>query len=142
MNLKRGDLLTILTLCELSEAIKTRLHINEEAAHHFAMTVLDLFGFDDRIIDNMLSQKERKLFYLLESKGLLSTHREELFLYNGKAWRIHYWRLEKPFIHRLLTKSSLTKPHVSSQDPSAQEQQTLYAALPNELWGSRKNPIT
>ena len=45
---------------------------------------MDLFGLDDRIIDNVLEHEERQLFYLFESEGILNTEREEISLHDGR----------------------------------------------------------
>ena len=33
---------------------------------------MDIFGFNDRIIDNVLEPEDRQLFYILEEEGLLT----------------------------------------------------------------------
>ena len=90
-----GQILNIIKLEDLSKAISTKLDIEMEQAKKYAHIVIDFFGFEDRIIDNILNPEERKLFYLLESLGILTVEREDITLSNGNEWRMHYWRLEK-----------------------------------------------
>lgn len=55
----------------------------------------EIFGYDDRIVDNILFPDERNLCYKLEEDKLLSTEREEVVLYNGRTWRSHFFKLNK-----------------------------------------------
>ena len=67
----------IITLDDMSRAIANRMGINGEKAKRVAGFVMDLFGYDDRIIDNILEPEDRQLFYILEAEGMLTTGREE-----------------------------------------------------------------
>ncbi|MEA3166400.1 MAG: hypothetical protein QOJ26_1272, partial [Thermoplasmata archaeon] len=58
-------------------AISNRIGIEEEDAVRDANFVMDIFGFDDRVIDNVLEPEDRQLFYILEEEGMLTTEREE-----------------------------------------------------------------
>ncbi|MBS3790525.1 MAG: hypothetical protein KGY66_06385, partial [Candidatus Thermoplasmatota archaeon] len=83
---------------ELTTAIKNSIDekgMETSAAQMMAEHVLNFFGFNDRIIDNILEQEDRDVFYMLEDAGLLTTEREETTLYDGREWRIHYWLFEK-----------------------------------------------
>jgi hypothetical protein len=86
--------MTIITLDDLSKAIANRVGIDIEEARRDAGFVMDIFGFDDRVIDNVLDPEDRQLFYILEEEGMLTTEREETTLYDGREWRTHYWRLK------------------------------------------------
>ena len=70
----------LITLNELSKAISNRVGIDKSKALNVASFILDLFGYDDRIIDNILEPEGRQLFYFLESEGLLTTGREVTLL--------------------------------------------------------------
>src|SRR5919206_2204170 len=85
----------ILTLEDLAMAISNRIGIDEEDAMRDANFVMDIFGFDDRVIDNVLEPEDRQLFYILEEEGMLTTEREETTLYDGREWRTHYWLFKK-----------------------------------------------
>jgi len=97
---------------------------------------MDFFGFDDRIIDNVLEHEERQLFYMLESEGILNTEREEITLHDGRVWRIHYWLLKKNTILQYLH----SKRWVSNKNKNIQRFQhdTIYSHLPKYMWAARK----
>lgn len=133
----------IVTLNDLSIAIGIMLGIDMEEARNYANTVMDLFGFDDRIVDNMLEQRERQLFYLLEAVGLLKTGREDITLHDGRNWRVHYWILNKVVILQY-SDSSNVKRLISRSDRDKKyrkfQQDTIYSNLPSDIWLKRKNP--
>ena len=66
-----------------------------EDARTIASHVLNFFGFNPRIIDNVLEPDDRDTFYMLEDTGILETERDETTLYDGREWRIHYWMFRK-----------------------------------------------
>ena len=90
--------MNIITLDDLSKAIANRVGIDIEEARRDAGFVMDIFGFQDRIIDNVLDPEDRQLFYILEEEGMLTTEREETTLYDGREWRTHYWVIRKDII--------------------------------------------
>ena len=90
--------MNIITLDDLSKAIANRVGIDIEEARRDAGFVLDIFGYDNRVIDNVLDPEDRQLFYILEEEGMLTTEREETTLYDGREWRTHYWVLKKNVI--------------------------------------------
>jgi hypothetical protein len=53
--------------------------------------VLDFFGYEDYVLDNVLSPPERDAFYDLEENGILKTQAEEVTLSKGKIWRVNQW---------------------------------------------------
>jgi len=130
----------IITLNLLSQAISNRLGIEKTQAWKVAGFILDLFGFDDRIIDNILEAEDRQLFYFFESEGLLTTGREVTLLYNGREWLTHYWELNKSTIVRYAQgkrrrgRSFLLKKK-SLKDVSPKN---VYSNLSDEVWFSRK----
>ena len=85
----------IITLDILSKAIANRVGIDIKKARINAGFVLDIFGYDDRVIDNRLNHEDRQLFYFLEEEGMLATDKEDIILYDGREWRTHYWVLKK-----------------------------------------------
>jgi hypothetical protein len=87
--------MNIITLDDLSKAIANRVGIGIEEARRDAGFVMDIFGFQDRVIDNVLDPEDRQLFYILEEEGMLTTEREETTLYDGREWRTHYWVIRK-----------------------------------------------
>ncbi len=72
-----------------------------EDARTIAAHVLNFFGFNPRIIDNVLEPDDRDTFYMLEDTGILETERDETTLYDGREWRIHYWMFRKDRIFDL-----------------------------------------
>jgi hypothetical protein len=70
-------------------------------ARAIASHVLNFFGFNQRIIDNVLEPDDRDTFYMLEDTGILETERDETTLYDGREWRIHYWMFRKDRIFDL-----------------------------------------
>ena len=42
-----------------------------------ALFVMDFFGYEERILDNRLTPRDRDIFYMLEGLGLLKTEMEE-----------------------------------------------------------------
>jgi Family of unknown function (DUF6015) len=77
-----------------------------EDARSIAAHVLNFFGFNQRIIDNVLEPDDRDTFYMLEDTGILETERDETTLYDGREWRIHYWMFRKDRIFDLAREES------------------------------------
>ena len=63
------------------------------AAEGMADHLLGFFGYQDRVIDNMLEPADRNIFYQFQDWGLLKTMSEETTLWDKREWRIHYWIL-------------------------------------------------
>lgn len=118
---------------ELTTAIKNSIDekgMETSAAQMMAEHVLNFFGFNDRIIDNILEQEDRDVFYMLEDAGLLTTEREETTLYDGREWRIHYWLFEKDKIIEKIRSES------KKEDPAGEEG-NVYDEVPDGVWSSR-----
>ncbi len=75
--------------------------MRSDDARSIAAHVLNFFGFNERIIDNVLEPDDRDTFYMLEDTGILETERDETTLYDGREWRIHYWMFRKDRIFEL-----------------------------------------
>ncbi|MHB8603821.1 MAG: DUF6015 family protein [Thermoplasmatota archaeon] len=129
--------MTVITLEALAQAIDARTHEGVERAREEAEIILDIFGFDDEVVDNRLEPADRQVFYELERAGLLSTRSEETLLWNGQEWRTHYWvlrtgRLQAPAApHPLLppvAESPLPWPLPDTADAR------MYDTLPAEVW--------
>ena len=128
--------MNIVTVNDLSMAIEEKLDIDTLEAKKCATIVMDFFGFEDRIIDNALEQKDRQLFYMLEVQGLLHTERENILLPNGRQWRIHYWLLAKNTILRYSNNRWINTKNKTSRPP---QYYTVYSYLPKDIWTTRKN---
>ncbi|HEV2316296.1 MAG TPA: DUF6015 family protein [Thermoplasmata archaeon] len=132
-----------------------------EDARSIAAHVLNFFGFNERIIDNVLEPDDRDTFYMLEDTGILETERDETTLYDGREWRIHYWMFRKDRIFELATAESKAMAEAGEIDvvyssnsgrsgafpftarPDAAhpaEQQALYHDLGDEIWLERRRP--
>ena len=128
--------MTIITLDDLSKAIAHRVGIDIEEARRDAGFVMDIFGFDDRVIDNVLNPEDRQLFYILEEEGMLTTEREESTLYDGREWRTHYWRIKKDTISRY-AKEMGTERSVLIVDkikPENISDDDIYNTIEEEMW--------
>ena len=132
------DYMHIITLSIVTNALEESLALNHYCEKRYAMKIMDLFGFDDRIIDNILEQSDRQLFYLLEAKGIVETQREEITLYNGKKWRIRYWCLNKKMVYHLSDKYISTSKKHRYLPTSQLPHESVYHELSQEVWASRK----
>lgn len=122
--------MSVVTLEDLAQAIANRVKIDVEAAMGDANFVMDLFGYEDRIIDNVLEPEDRQLFYILEEEGMLITEREETTIYDGRTWRTHYWFINKETI--LSYKQG--KEGAMTKSPEQQEIEEVYKDIPDEMW--------
>lgn len=128
--------MTIITLDDLSKAIANRVGIDIEEARRDAGFVMDIFGFDDRVIDNVLDPEDRQLFYILEEEGMLTTEREETTLYDGREWRTHYWRLKKDTIARYSKEANSEHGTliVDRKQPKNVSDEDIYGTIDDEMW--------
>ncbi len=122
-----------LTVDSLTEAIINgidRYGMPEDEARGTAEHILNFFGYGERIIDNILEPGDRDIFYLLEDTGILTTEREETSLYDGREWRIHYWKLQRSRVIQLVEKGEERKKKM--EDPA-----NIYEEIPDDVWTSR-----
>ena len=128
--------MTIITLDDLSKAIANRVGIDIEEARRDAGFVMDIFGFDDRVIDNVLDPEDRQLFYILEEEGMLTTEREETTLYDGREWRTHYWRLKKDTITRYSKEHNPERSTllVDKKQPKNVSDDDIYNTIEDDMW--------
>nr|ADD93097.1 hypothetical protein ABOONEI_734 [uncultured archaeon MedDCM-OCT-S05-C32] len=92
-----------MTLSELTRAIQQHidLEMDAEVAQGMAEHALGFFGFYNRIIDNALEPTDRNLFYMFQDYDLLTTESEETTLWDGREWRIHYWKFKPDLRERV-----------------------------------------
>ena len=125
----------ILTVEDLTLAIKngidSRKEMDMDQAYDLAHSVLNFFGYSDRIIDNVLESQDRNAFYILEDADILTTEREETTLYDGREWRIHYWVFKREKIDELRS-----KPIGSDKDDDVEED--IYKTLDDDIWVRNK----
>ena len=128
--------MTIITLDDLSKAIAHRVGIDIEEARRDAGFVMDIFGFDDRVIDNVLDPEDRQLFYILEEEGMLTTEREETTLYDGREWRTHYWRLKKDTISKYSKETGTGRSPliIDKKQPDNVSDDDIYNTIQDDMW--------
>ena len=123
-----------LTLAQLTQAIRRKVDIDMETvvAESIAEHALGFFGFSNRIIDNALEPTDRNLFYQLQDYDLLTTESEETTLWDGREWRIHYWKF-KSNAEELALLSMEDEKSGEDEDPYA----GIYEDVPVSLWRER-----
>ena len=128
--------MNIITLDDLSKAIANRVGIGIEEARRDAGFVMDIFGFQDRVIDNVLDPEDRQLFYILEEEGMLTTEREETTLYDGREWRTHYWVIRKDIILKFSQDENKGRRSVLSDKQTIEDisDEAIYDALEDNIW--------
>ena len=131
--------MNFITLNDLSKAISNRVGIDIDEAQRDAGFVMDIFGFDDRVIDNVLDPEDRQLFYILEEEGMLTTEREESTLYDGREWRTHYWRLRKDIILRYSKEANGARRYlIDKKQPVNVSEDDIYNTIDEDMWITRK----
>jgi len=131
--------MNFLTLDDLSKAISNRVGIDIDEAQRDAGFVMDIFGFDDRVIDNVLDPEDRQLFYILEEEGMLTTEREESTLYDGREWRTHYWRLRKDVVLRYSKEANGERRYlIDKKQPVNVSDDDIYDNIDEDMWVTRK----
>jgi hypothetical protein len=107
----------------LTRAVGKRLNVEPAEAKSLAHRVLNYFGYSNTIIDNLVDQEDRKLFYQLHDVGLLRSSWETTLLLSGKSWRIFYWQLNLEDIRR-----------ATEDEEGGEAEEPLYDSLPPEYW--------
>jgi len=132
--------MNIITLDDLSKAIANRVGIGIDEARRDAGFVMDIFGFQDRVIDNVLDPEDRQLFYILEEEGMLTTEREETTLYDGREWRTHYWVIRKDVILKYSKDENKRIRSILSDKQTLEDisDEAIYDALEDDVWVTRK----
>ena len=123
-----------MTLAELTLAIRRKVDMDMEVivAESIAEHALGFFGFSNRIIDNALEPTDRNLFYQLQDYDLLTTESEETTLWDGREWRIHYWKF-KADAREFARQAMLDMENKEDEDPYA----GVYEDVPTSLWKER-----
>ncbi|MDG6224394.1 MAG: hypothetical protein QCI82_02655 [Candidatus Thermoplasmatota archaeon] len=95
----------IITVDMLIKALEALFHEGKEGQDEWikqmAIFIMDFFGYEQRVLDNNLTPKDRDIFYMLENSGILRTEMDETTIQKGKTWRIHYWVLNRDRIREL-----------------------------------------
>ena len=111
----------------IENSIDSEMKLEHEEAFDLAQHVLNFFGYSNRIIDNVLEPEDRDAYYMLEDSGVLTTEREEITLYDGREWRIHYWLFKNEKIQDLIN-------NIKPVQEEVVEETDLYKELPREAW--------
>ena len=124
-----------LTLAQLTSALRSKVDTDMEVvvAESIAEHALGFFGFSNRIIDNALEPTDRNLFYQLQDYDLLTTESEETTLWDGREWRIHYWKFKanaEEFARAAAEAALLSQ---KEKDPYSD----VYDDVPVSLWKER-----
>ena len=124
-----------LTLAQLTQAIRRKVDEDMETvvAEGIAEHALGFFGFSNRIIDNALEPTDRNLFYQLQDYDLLTTESEETTLWDGREWRIHYWKFKSTAEAFALAAMEMRTKKEEDEDPYA----GIYDDMPANLWKER-----
>ena len=124
-----------LTIAQLTQAIRRKVDEDMETvvAEGIAEHALGFFGFSNRIIDNALEPNDRNLFYQLQDYDLLTTESEETTLWDGREWRIHYWKFKSTAEAFALAAMEMRAKKVVDEDPYA----GIYDDMPSNLWKER-----
>ena len=127
-----------MSLDELTEAI--RQHIDPDMAQEVAMGMaehaLGFFGYYNRIIDNALEPTDRNLFYMFQDYDLLTTESEETTLWDGREWRIHYWKF-KPDLKEKVAQYLNSRRVELEIDPFAD----IYGDLGDHAWSRETESV-
>lgn len=126
--------MSIITLKDMTKAIENKLGLNHDQAKKLAAFIMDTFGYESRIIDNILNPEERQLFYMLQSEGLLTAGREQARLHDGREWLTYYWEIEDETILYYAHKQKERKKKPIFKTSS----QNIYETLSEDMWLMRK----
>ena len=124
-----------LTLAQLTSAIRSKVDSDMEVvvAESIAEHALGFFGFSNRIIDNALEPTDRNLFYQLQDYDLLTTESEETTLWDGREWRIHYWKFKANAEEFARAAAEAALLNQKANDPYSD----VYEDVPVSLWKER-----
>ena len=131
----------LINLSVLSKTIQRRLNVTEKKARDYAEILLEIFGYDDCIIDNMLDNSDRRLFYRLEAEGILSTRRDEALLSDGTNWRIRYWVFQKESVFSSELKKKSRNIRTKNKTVPSYSLHKIYSSLPETAWTTRKTHL-
>ena len=109
-------------------------------AKQYAAKVMDFFGFEDRVIDNLLDRDDRQLFYQLQEHGIIHAEREEMTLHDGRGWRIHYWVLNKELIFDISEQAFEECVPDADDVLNMSSSEDIYNDISTDMWFSRKIP--
>ncbi len=122
--------MVVVTLDEAKIALRKALaakNMLPQEIDRLAERIMDLFGYEDQVVDNRLTPEDRDLFYMLEEAGLVTTIEDDVQVQKGKTWRIYYWVLKKDQVLRLAHESGAKAAGVL---PEAD----IYKTISDDVW--------
>lgn len=127
----------------MTKAIEKKIGLDKETAKKIAGFLMDTFGYELRVIDNVLNPEERQLFYILQAEGFLTTGREQTRLHDGREWLTHYWQMQMETILRYANDQEKTteKKYLTKlllKNTPTPSPTTIYDTLSDEMWTMRK----
>ncbi len=128
----------IITLKDMTKAIENKIGLDRRQAEKLAGFIMDVFGYESRIIDNVLNPEERQIFYMLQAEGFLTAGREQTRLHDGREWLTYYWEMEEENIIRYAYNPP-SKKGDSKTISTTPSPQTIYDSLSDEIWRMRKS---
>lgn len=126
----------ILTVDIMTNALSAKFGFGIIRAKQYAYIIMDIFGYEDRISDNVLIPRERRLFYMLEEAGMLVTEREYVAINDKDKWRLHYWIVNKEKIHQYADQilCDVKKNIYIKKRDVIQKYENIYFSLPDGVW--------
>lgn len=127
--------MSVVTIEDVRLALEKTLSpkgLSHEKIVGLADRLMDLFGFEDQVVDNRLTPSDRDMFYMLEEEGLVTTMHDEVQVQKGKTWRIYYWILKKDQIHRIVGK-------LKENDQSKAPETSIYESISDDVWKNRQD---
>ncbi len=96
------DIVTYETLYKVLKKLLSKRGLSDDDIKQLAEYIVNFFGYNDRIVDNVLTPADREVFYTLEEIGILKTYEEEITVSKSKLWRVHYWIYRMNNIKKIL----------------------------------------
>ena len=121
--------MVVVNIKDLTVALEKALsskQLSQDEINRLAERIMDLFGFEDQVVDNRLTPDDRDIFYMLEEAGLVTTIEDDVQVQKGKTWRIYYWILKTDQILRLSGESA----KVAEEKPEAD----IYESISEDVW--------
>ncbi len=122
----------------MTEALERKLGLDKQKAQKIAEFILDVFGYETRIIDNILKPDERQIFYLLEAEGFMTTERETNRLYDGREWLTHYWELRNNAILKYTNHKTTRVIKKMIKPVIKKESGSIYGSVTEDMWMMHK----
>ena len=120
--------MTIITVRDVECALVNTLGkkgMSQEECKKLAEYVMNFFGFEDMVSDNLLKARDRDVFYMLQDVGILSTFQDQITIKKGKIWRIHYWVLKKRDILELA---------IQEDEDEGEDKYNIYQEMSDDMW--------